>query len=78
MDGRTSSRSSVAETVSRFPVGQAVTVYYNASDPSEACLDRSAGVAPMLMMGGGALGMLLGGKLLLFGGRVRTRRRIHL
>lgn len=78
MDGSSSSQKGVAEEVRKYPVGRAVTVYYNPADPKEACLDRSAGMVPWLMMGGGAVGILIGTRLLLFGGRVRTRRRIHL
>ncbi|MEN3942453.1 DUF3592 domain-containing protein [Prosthecobacter sp. SYSU 5D2] len=76
MDGSSSSQNGVAAEVRKYPAGSAVTVYYNPTDPHEACLDRSAGLVPWLMMGGGVLGLLIGGKLLLFGGRIRTRRHI--
>lgn len=72
MDGSSSSESGMAEEVKNYPAGNPVTVYYNPAEPQEAILDRSAGIIPWLMMGGGALGMLLGGKLLL-GRGVRIR-----
>lgn len=76
METRYSSQSRVAEEVKKYPVGETVTVYYNPADPQEACLDRSAGLVPWLMMGGGVLGMLVGGKLLMSFTKVRSRRDI--
>lgn len=61
MDGRTGSRGPAESRASQYSVGTPVTVYYNPDNPKEACLVRTAGWAPWLMMGGGAvifLGML--------------------
>lgn len=54
----------IQQQVSRYPSGTAVTVYYDPSDPSRACLLREGPGGWMSIIGGGGF-VLLGAYLML-------------
>lgn len=77
MDGSSSNRSDAAHVVNRLPVGKVLPVHYNPANPHEACLSNEVGKMPWLMMGGGAVGLLMSLRTLIFGRQVRRRREIR-
>lgn len=78
MDGSSSNRSDAANVVNRLPVGKVLPVHYNPANPHEACLSNEVGKIPWLMMGGGAAGLLMSRRTLIFGSHVRRRREIRI
>lgn len=68
MDSSSTSRGHAEDRVKEFAVGKAVTVYFDPSDFEEACLDRSVGWMPWLMMGCGAVIVLVGLRITTAGG----------
>ncbi len=75
MDGSSSHRSDAEAIIQSRPVGAEVEVFYNPRNPHEACLERSIGMIPWLMMIGGVLGIFGVGKMALNGGRIKTTTR---
>lgn len=68
LDGSSNNRSYAEDRVEEFAAGMVVTVYYDPTDFEEACLDRSAGWMPWIMMGCGAVIVLVGVRLSTAGG----------
>lgn len=77
MDGSSSNRSDAVNVVNRLPAGKAVPVHYNPANPHEACLSNEVGKIPWRMMGGGAVGLLMSLRTLIFGSQVRRRREVR-
>jgi len=64
-DYSTSNRSEMFEVVKKYPVGQAVTVYYSPDDPTEAVLMPGAYTSSYVLFAIGMVFLGIGGSLLL-------------
>jgi hypothetical protein len=63
-DYSTSNRSEMFEVVKKYPIGQAVTVYYSPDDPAEAVLIPGAYTSSYLLFGIGMVFLAIGSLLL--------------